>query len=98
MRSFTALLNPISGGGRAARQWAPIAERIGNAGATVREEITRSREHAINLGMAAAARGIGLQTQILNVGNSQEINAAFAAFGTSRSSTLNCDIASTPLH
>src|SRR5664280_2879222 len=57
MRSFTALVNPISGGGRAARQWAPIAELIGNAGATVREEITRSREHALTLAIAAAAHG-----------------------------------------
>ena len=57
MRSFTALVNPISGGGRAARQWAPIAEHIGNAGAPVREQITRSREHAVTLAMAAAARG-----------------------------------------
>src|SRR5665647_829241 len=57
MRSFTALVNPISGGGRAARHWAPIAERIRHAGATVREEITHSREHAIELATAAAAEG-----------------------------------------
>ena len=57
MRSFTAIVNPVSGGGRAARRWAPIAELKGDAGAAVREEITRSREHAINLAMAAAADG-----------------------------------------
>jgi len=57
MRSFTALVNPISGGGRAARCWAPLAGRIGNAGANVRVEITRSRDHAIELAMAAAADG-----------------------------------------
>jgi diacylglycerol kinase (ATP) len=59
MRSFTALVNPISGGGRghAARYWAPLAERIGNAGATVRVEMTHNREHAIELATAAAADG-----------------------------------------
>jgi diacylglycerol kinase (ATP) len=57
MRSFTALVNPISGGGRAAKCWAPLAGRIGNAGASVRVEITRSRDHAIELAMAAAADG-----------------------------------------
>lgn len=57
MRSFTALVNPISGGGRAAKSWEPLAERIGNAGARVRVEVTRSRDHAIELAMAAAADG-----------------------------------------
>jgi YegS/Rv2252/BmrU family lipid kinase len=57
MRSFTALVNPISGGGRAARSWEPLAERIGNAGARVRVEVTRSRDHAIELATAAAADG-----------------------------------------
>jgi len=33
MRSFTALVNPISGGGCASRSWAPLAERIGDASA-----------------------------------------------------------------
>jgi diacylglycerol kinase (ATP) len=57
MRSFTALVNPISGGGRAAKSWAPLAERIGNAGARVRVEVTRGRDHAIELARAAAADG-----------------------------------------
>ena len=57
MRSFTALVNPISGGGRAAKSWAPLAVRIANAGARVRVEVTRSRDHAIELAMAAAADG-----------------------------------------
>jgi diacylglycerol kinase (ATP) len=57
MRSFTALVNPISGGGRAAKSWEPLAERIGDAGARVRVEVTRSREHAIELAMTAAADG-----------------------------------------
>jgi len=57
MRSFTALVNPISGGGRAAKSWAPLAVRIAKAGARVRVEVTRSRDHAIELAMAAAADG-----------------------------------------
>ena len=57
MRSFTALVNPISGGGRAAKHWEPLAERILTAGARVSVELTRSREHAIEAASAAAARG-----------------------------------------
>jgi len=57
MRSFTALVNPISGRGRAAKSWEPLAERIGNAGARVRVEVTRSRDHAIELATTAAADG-----------------------------------------
>jgi YegS/Rv2252/BmrU family lipid kinase len=57
MRSFTALVNPIAGGGRAAKSWAPLAELIDSAGARVRVEVTRSREHAIELAMTAAADG-----------------------------------------
>jgi diacylglycerol kinase (ATP) len=57
MRSFTALVNPISGGGRAAKSWAPLAVRIAGSGARVRVEVTRSRDHAIELAMAATADG-----------------------------------------
>ena len=49
MRSFSALVNPISGGGRAAQKWAPLAARLSAAGADVRVELTRSREHAVAL-------------------------------------------------
>lgn len=56
-RRFTALVNPISGGGRAAQRWAPLAARISAAGADVRVELTRGREHAIDLAHEAAAAG-----------------------------------------
>ncbi|MEO6885653.1 MAG: YegS/Rv2252/BmrU family lipid kinase [Jatrophihabitantaceae bacterium] len=56
-RRFTALVNPISGGGRAAQKWAPLAARISASGADVRVELTRSREHAIEAATAAAAAG-----------------------------------------
>jgi diacylglycerol kinase (ATP) len=56
-RAFTALVNPISGGGRAAEEWAPLASRISVAGADVRVELTRSRGHAIELATTAAADG-----------------------------------------
>ncbi|GAA2775629.1 diacylglycerol kinase family protein [Saccharopolyspora taberi] len=57
MADYTALLNPISGGGRAAASWAPVARRLREAGAAVRVERTRSREHAVELAAAAAADG-----------------------------------------
>jgi diacylglycerol kinase (ATP) len=57
MRSFTALVNPIAGGGRAAQRWAPLATRIGAAGADVRVESTRSRAHAVAAAHAAATEG-----------------------------------------
>jgi diacylglycerol kinase (ATP) len=57
MRSFTALVNPISGGGKAAEKWAPLAARINAAGADVRVEFTRSREHAVESARLAAADG-----------------------------------------
>jgi diacylglycerol kinase (ATP) len=57
VRSFTALVNPISGGGKAAEKWAPLAARINAAGADVRVELTRSREHAVESARAAAAGG-----------------------------------------
>ena len=57
MRSFTALVNPISGGGKAAEKWAPLAARINAAGADVRVELTRGREHAVESARAAAAEG-----------------------------------------
>lgn len=57
MRSFTALVNPIAGGGSAARRWQPLAEAIAAAGASVSVELTRSREHAVELAGDGARRG-----------------------------------------
>ncbi len=57
MRSFTALVNPISGGGRAAEKWAALAARISAAGADVRVELTRSQAHGVEAAQAAAAEG-----------------------------------------
>jgi YegS/Rv2252/BmrU family lipid kinase len=56
-RAFTALVNPISGGGRAAQKWAPLAGEISDAGCDVRVELTRSREHAIEVAGQAAEAG-----------------------------------------
>jgi YegS/Rv2252/BmrU family lipid kinase len=56
-RAFTALINPIAGGGRAAQRWAPVEARLRAAGADVRSERTRSREHGVELATAAAAGG-----------------------------------------
>lgn len=57
MRAFTALVNPISGGGRAAERWAPLAGAIAKAGADVRVELTRGREHAVQAATEAANEG-----------------------------------------
>jgi diacylglycerol kinase family enzyme len=57
MPGYTALINPISGGGRAARVWAPIAEHLAAQGITVTERLTRSRQHAIDTADEAAAAG-----------------------------------------
>ncbi|WP_035841421.1 diacylglycerol/lipid kinase family protein [Kitasatospora azatica] len=56
-RRFTAVVNPISGGGHAAARWEPVAALLRAAGATVHTEPTRSREHAIGCAKAAAERG-----------------------------------------
>jgi diacylglycerol kinase (ATP) len=57
MRGFTALINPISGGGAAPARWGPVAQRLTAAGAAVREQPTRSRAHAVESATEAARRG-----------------------------------------
>ncbi|HLI38468.1 MAG TPA: diacylglycerol kinase family protein [Streptosporangiaceae bacterium] len=57
MRSFTALINPVSGRGNARTRWEAVARLLREAGAAVRAEQTRSREHAIALAAGAARRG-----------------------------------------
>ncbi|MFC4950599.1 diacylglycerol/lipid kinase family protein [Pseudonocardia sp. GCM10023141] len=57
MRAFTAVVNPISGGGRASTFWEPVALRLRAAGAAVATEATRGREHAVEIATRAAARG-----------------------------------------
>jgi diacylglycerol kinase (ATP) len=57
VRAFTALINPIAGGGRGARHWAPVAARLAAAGADVQVELTRSGEHAQQAAEAAARDG-----------------------------------------
>lgn len=57
MRSFTALINPISGGGHAHEVLAPIARALRAKGATITIAETTSREHAIELAAKAAGQG-----------------------------------------
>lgn len=57
MRSFTALLNPISGRRASRTLWKPLAALLTEAGAAVTTEETRSRAHAIDLAAEAAGRG-----------------------------------------
>ncbi|MGN6203014.1 MAG: diacylglycerol/lipid kinase family protein, partial [Solirubrobacterales bacterium] len=56
-RSLKAIVNPVAGGGRAAAAWAPIAQILHEAGATVRTETTRTAADGGRLASAAAARG-----------------------------------------
>ncbi|MGF1426718.1 diacylglycerol/lipid kinase family protein [Kitasatospora sp. LaBMicrA B282] len=55
--AFTAIVNPISGGGHAPARWEPIAALLSAAGATVRAVPTRGREHAVSSAREAAERG-----------------------------------------
>lgn len=57
MPSYTALVNPISGGGRALSIWRPIAQALAAQGIQVTVETTRSAAHAVESAAAAAARG-----------------------------------------
>jgi diacylglycerol kinase (ATP) len=57
MRTYTALINPISGGGRAESVWRPVAEALARRGITVTVEVTRSQQHAVEAAKAAAGRG-----------------------------------------
>lgn len=57
MRSFTALVNPVAGGGHADDRWQPVADALTAAGAAVRVQHTESREHAVRLAAEAALRG-----------------------------------------
>lgn len=57
MRSFTAMVNPIAGGGRAPARWDPVSTRLTAAGASVVVVSTRSREHGIAEAEKAARRG-----------------------------------------
>ncbi|RAG81784.1 diacylglycerol kinase family lipid kinase [Streptacidiphilus pinicola] len=56
-RTFTAVVNPISGGGHGFDHWRPVSDLLHAAGATVRAIPTQSREHAITVAGQAAARG-----------------------------------------
>jgi diacylglycerol kinase (ATP) len=57
VRDFTAIVNPISGGGGAASRWAPLAARNVASGADVQMQVTRSRAHAVECARDAAAAG-----------------------------------------
>lgn len=57
MRTFIALVNPISGGGHALRVWAPIAEVLSSAGAAVQVVETTDAAHARSAAADAARAG-----------------------------------------
>ncbi|GAB2699843.1 diacylglycerol/lipid kinase family protein [Kitasatospora kifunensis] len=55
--TFTAIVNPISGGGHTAARWEPIAMLLRTAGAAVRTVPSHNRAHAIACATTAAERG-----------------------------------------
>jgi YegS/Rv2252/BmrU family lipid kinase len=57
MTTYTALVNPISGGGHALATWEPIGELLSAQGLDVRTELTRSQQHAVEAASSAAMRG-----------------------------------------
>ncbi|MPZ64851.1 MAG: diacylglycerol kinase family lipid kinase [Pseudonocardiaceae bacterium] len=57
MRSFTAVVNPVAGGGRAMAVLLPVARLLREAGATVDVRHSRSLEHARMLARDAADDG-----------------------------------------
>ncbi|MQA13755.1 MAG: diacylglycerol kinase family lipid kinase [Pseudonocardiaceae bacterium] len=57
MRSFTAVVNPVAGGGRATAALLPVARLLREAGAAVAVHHSRSLEHAGMLARDAAGEG-----------------------------------------
>lgn len=57
MRTFTALVNPISGDRTAEQTWSPIADLLRARGAQVATELTRSTQHTVEHATTAARRG-----------------------------------------
>jgi diacylglycerol kinase (ATP) len=89
MRSFTALINPVSGGGVAPRRWNALADRLTSAGAPVTVELTRSREHATEAAAAAALRG----DVVVAVGGDGLARDAAAGIVTAAADTAGADTA-----
>jgi YegS/Rv2252/BmrU family lipid kinase len=58
MRTFTVLVNPISGGGQAPERVEPVAALLREAGATVTEVLTEGPGHATEVAREAASAGL----------------------------------------
>jgi len=56
-RRYTALINPISGGGKAQEVWKPVAAELALRGVNPTVEITQSQKHAVQAARDAAERG-----------------------------------------
>ena len=57
VRSFTAIVNPVAGRGKALRTWNGVSERLEVAGSPVTLVLSRSRDHATQSAREAAAAG-----------------------------------------
>jgi YegS/Rv2252/BmrU family lipid kinase len=56
-QTYTALINPISGGGHAKDIWRPVAAALASHGIEPAVEITQSQDHAVQSARTAAERG-----------------------------------------
>ncbi|GAB3279374.1 diacylglycerol/lipid kinase family protein [Parasphingorhabdus pacifica] len=85
MSTHTALINPVSGGGRALKLWQPIARRLADRGLHVTEQMTRSRQHATEAASESARRG---ETVIAVGGDGLARDVAAGVHGTGASMAL----------
>ncbi len=79
MPTYTALINPIAGGGHALRVWRPIADLLAARGVEVSEVRTRGTQHAIDTAAERAHRG---ETVIAVGGDGLVREVAAGVFGS----------------
>lgn len=85
MLTYTALINPVSGGGRAVSTWRPIAELLALQGIHVTEQMTRSQQHAVDTAAESARRG---ETVIAVGGDGLARDVAAGVHGTGSSMAI----------
>ncbi|GAA3726771.1 YegS/Rv2252/BmrU family lipid kinase [Spinactinospora alkalitolerans] len=85
MPTYTALINPVSGGGRALRTWRPIAELLASQGIRIAEQTTRSQQHATEAAAESARRG---ETVIAVGGDGLARDVAAGVHGTGASMAI----------
>ncbi|QGK71350.1 diacylglycerol kinase family lipid kinase [Allosaccharopolyspora coralli] len=79
MPTYTALINPVAGGGHALRVWRPVADLLASRGVEVSEVRTRSAQHSIDTAADRAQRG---ETVIAVGGDGLVRDVAAGVFGS----------------